>query len=186
MRIIAGSAGGIPLKVPRHVTRPTTDRVREALFSMLGPHIAGARVLDLFAGSGSLGLEALSRGATQADFIDQNRSACQTLQENLLKTRLNGPTARIHQGDVTTLLPRLRGPFDLIFADPPYQHQPSDPDFATQLLTHPTLPTLLSPSGSLILETKTTKTPPALPPSWTLIKDRAYGETRLLWLQPTA
>ena len=90
MRIIAGSAGSVPLQVPRTLTRPTTDRVRESVFAALGDLVAGARVLDLFAGSGSLGLEALSRGAASCDFVESHGPACEAISKNLAKARLAG------------------------------------------------------------------------------------------------
>ena len=95
MRIISGLAGGIPIKVPDAVARPTTDKVRQALFSMLGELVADARVLDLFAGSGALGLEALSRGAKSVLFIDESRHACTAIRDNLTKTRLQGAQVNI-------------------------------------------------------------------------------------------
>ena len=94
MRIIAGSAGGIPLKTPGVLTRPTADRVRESLFASLGTLLSGAKVLDLYAGSGSLGIEALSRGAVSALFVEQERKACEVIQANLDKARLEGGRVR--------------------------------------------------------------------------------------------
>ncbi len=90
MRIIAGAAGGITIRVPQAVTRPTMDRTRQALFSMLGDIVVGARVLDLFAGSGALGLEALSRGAAHAVFVEHHRAAAQVIRENLAAGREGG------------------------------------------------------------------------------------------------
>src|SRR5437764_904886 len=90
MRIISGTAGSIVIRVPDAVTRPTTDRVREAVFSMMGEAFEGARVLDLFAGSGAMGLEALSRGAREAFFVEQHTGAAEVIQENLKRARLQG------------------------------------------------------------------------------------------------
>ncbi|MEO8616705.1 MAG: RsmD family RNA methyltransferase, partial [Luteolibacter sp.] len=90
MRIIAGKAGRTAIKVPSAVARPTTDFVRQAVFSILGEKVENARVLDLFAGSGALGLEALSRGAATCTFVDEHRQATQVITENLAKARLNG------------------------------------------------------------------------------------------------
>ena len=119
MRIIAGTAGSIPLKVPRSLTRPTTDRVREAMFSVLAGKLPGARVLDLFAGSGSLGLESLSRGAAEATFVESNGAACAVIEENVQKSRLAG--ARVQRRDVLSFLSTTSaGRYDLVFADPPY------------------------------------------------------------------
>ena len=121
MRIITGRARGARLKTPKGLlTRPTSDRVKESLFSILGGRVAGRRVLDLFAGTGSLGLEALSRGAASAVFVDRATEA--VLRENAEHTRL-GETARILRGDVFSALARLAAEgavFDLVFCDPPY------------------------------------------------------------------
>ena len=121
MRIITGRARGARLKTPKGLlTRPTSDRVKESLFSILGGRVVGRRVLDLFAGTGSLGLEALSRGAASAVFVD--RATEHVLRENAEHTRLN-ETARILRGDVFSALSRLAAEsavFDLVFCDPPY------------------------------------------------------------------
>ena len=90
MRVIAGSAGGVHLAVPKRGVRPTMDRVKAAIFSSLGEAIIGARVLDLFAGSGALGIEALSRGAASAIFLEDDRQSAEAIEENLAKTKLNG------------------------------------------------------------------------------------------------
>src|SRR6187551_1612882 len=92
MRIITGSAGGIPIAVPKTVLRPTSDRVREAVFSILGARVEGAAVLDLFAGSGSYGLECLSRGARRVVFVESDRSSVAVISQNLAKARLTGGT----------------------------------------------------------------------------------------------
>lgn len=184
MRIIAGSAGGIPLRVPPGDTRPTTDRVREALFSMLGPLIPQARVLDLFAGSGSLGLEALSRGAASALFVEQNRAACDVLRGNLQKASLPGGTLR--QGDVfrhLNDLARSGQVFDLVFADPPYTHRPQDTDFTKSLLASEALRQVLAPQGLWVLECLASKAPFQPAPPWREVRQRDYGTTRLVWLQ---
>lgn len=184
MRIIAGSAGGIPLKVPQGDTRPTTDRVREALFSMLGSRVAGARVLDLFAGSGALGIEALSRGAASALFIEHHRAAAEVLRGNLQKTRVAG--ASLRQMDVFRTLAELARAgqvFDLIFADPPYTHSAHDTDFTRALLDSPDLPRLLAPRGDWILECRAEKKHFPDGPPWSVVRQRDYGTTRLVWLR---
>lgn len=123
MRIVSGSRKSIPLKaVPGDATRPTTDKVKESLFNILGPYFEGEFVLDLFAGSGSLGLEALSRGANYAVFVEKNGKAVKVLQENVEKARFT-EQAEIMKGDARRILEDLqvRGvAFDLIFLDPPY------------------------------------------------------------------
>src|SRR5947207_3503457 len=101
MRVIAGSAGGIGLEVPKRGVRPTMDRVKAAIFSSLGDAVIGARVLDLFAGSGALGIEALSRGASFATFVEQDRQSIGIIESNLTKTKLSG---RVREQDVFTFL----------------------------------------------------------------------------------
>ncbi len=125
MRVIAGGLGGRRLRAPRGLaTRPTSDRVREALFSALG-HVTSARVLDLYAGTGALGIEALSRGAAHATFVESARPALAALRENLAALGLAG-AARVVAQPVAGAASRiggggwLAGPFDLVFADPPY------------------------------------------------------------------
>ncbi len=120
MRVITGSARGTVLKAPKGMqTRPTMDQVKEGLFSAIQFEIEGRRVLDLFAGSGQLGIEALSRGAKSAVFIDASREACAVVRENLTKTRLSD-RAQLVQSDYLSYLARCRETFDLIFLDPPY------------------------------------------------------------------
>jgi 16S rRNA (guanine(966)-N(2))-methyltransferase RsmD len=123
MRVVAGAAKGHPLKVPKgNAVRPTTDRVREALFSILGSGVEGARVLDLFAGSGALGIEALSRGATHATFVEMSPPAVAVIHANLATTRL-APAADVRTQAVDRALAALASAglrFDLVFLDPPY------------------------------------------------------------------
>ncbi|MDZ4286891.1 MAG: 16S rRNA (guanine(966)-N(2))-methyltransferase RsmD [Prosthecobacter sp.] len=185
MRIISGSAGGLPIDVPKTVTRPTQDRVRQAIFSMLGDLVDGARVLDAFAGSGALGLECLSRGAASACFIDDDRGSAEVIRRNLAKTRLEGGSVR--QGDVFKVLPQLLesgAQFDLVFADPPYAQRADDVDLSAQLAASPILFDLLAPGGSVILESRVTKGGSASTWSpWQVARDREYGSTRILWLR---
>ncbi len=184
MRIISGSAGGIPIKVPKTETRPTTDRVRQAVFSMLGEAVAGARVLDLFAGSGALGLEALSRGAASALFVDQHGAACKIIQENLSKARLAG--AEVRQAEVSRALQHLQRDgalFDLVFADPPYAHARGDVDYTTQLLTGEELRAVMAPGASFVFESRVTKDGNDSWSGWQVERDREYGSTRILWLR---
>lgn len=118
MRVIAGKSKGIQLKTPEGVlTRPTTDRVKEALFSILQFELPGAKVLDLFAGTGQLGIEALSRGAKEAVFVDAREDACRLVRENLRRTGLYGKVLR---NDYQSFLSGCREAFDIIFLDPPY------------------------------------------------------------------
>lgn len=120
MRVTGGLLGGRVLRAPAGTnTRPTADRVRQALFNILGPRCEGAQVLDLYAGSGALGIEALSRGAAHAVFVESDRRACQVLEKNLLELALPARAAVLCQ-PVPAAFSRLRGAFELIFADPPY------------------------------------------------------------------
>ena len=125
MRVIAGSARSLPLKTVRGSgTRPTTDRIKETLFNMIAPRIPGSRFLDLFSGSGGIGIEALSRGAAEAVFVERERAALQVIRENLRFTHLED-RARILGMDAVRAVASMDGekPFDVIFMDPPYSHE---------------------------------------------------------------
>ena len=125
MRVISGSARRLPLKTPEGMdTRPTQDRIKETLFNMLQSDIPGCRFLDLFAGSGAIGIEALSRGASEAVFMENNPKAVAVIRDNLHSTRLE-ENARVLQGDLFSLLPAetcRSEVYDIIFMDPPYRH----------------------------------------------------------------
>lgn len=178
MRIIAGSAGGIPLRLPKHDIRPTMEKIRGAIFSSLGDRVIGARVLDLFAGSGAFGLEALSRGAANAIFVDHHRDAIAAIQANFQKTKLRGAIVRL---DVFGFLRSNREQFDLIFADPPYSKRAGDPDAASELLLSPFAPAALAADGLLILE-RATSSGAADPQTWSVIRAKRYGATEVLIL----
>lgn len=182
MRIIAGTAGGIPISCPKNVTRPTSDRVREALFSILGERVIGARVLDLYAGSGALGLEALSRGAASAVFVEQQREACRVIESNLTKAKL--AAASVSQASVESWLKRraAAAPFDLIFADPPYCKSDGDTNFAAELLQSSDLIATLSSQGLLLVETQSNQESPEAPHfehPFEQVDRRVYGSTAL-------
>ncbi len=122
MRIIAGEARRLPLRtLPGRDTRPTTDRIKETLFNILNPELPGAYFLDLFAGSGQIGLEAISRGGAYCVFVEQSKKACEVIADNMAFTKL-GDRCRLMQTDVLGALRQLEGKyrFDLIFMDPPY------------------------------------------------------------------
>ena len=120
MRVISGKARGVQLKTPEGMqTRPTTDRVKEALFSIIHFEIPGARVLDLFGGTGQLGIEALSRGAQSAVFVDAGEAACRLIRENLKRTRFENE-GRVVRSDYLAYLGRCAEQFDIILLDPPY------------------------------------------------------------------
>ncbi|MCB1277332.1 16S rRNA (guanine(966)-N(2))-methyltransferase RsmD [Prosthecobacter sp.] len=184
MRIISGTAGGLSLEVPKTVTRPTQDRVRQAVFSMLGELVPGTHVLDLFAGTGAFGLECLSRGAASAMMVDENKGACDVIRRNLAKTRLTGGIVR--HSDVFRLLPLLHRDgkqFDIIFADPPYTHCDADTDFVAKLLTEEPLPALLHAESHLLVESHHFNRETKSWPGWEVLTDRNYGSTRIVWLR---
>ena len=120
MRVITGKARGTVLKTPDGMqTRPTADRVKEALFSIINFDIPGAKVLDLFGGTGQLGIEALSRGAVNAVFVDESEAACKLIRENLRRSKLDNQ-GRVVRGDYMAYLKSCREKFDIILLDPPY------------------------------------------------------------------
>ena len=184
MRVIAGSAGGIRLAVPKSGVRPTMDRVKAAIFSSLGEAVIGARVLDLFAGSGALGIEALSRGAASAIFVEDERQSTDAIEKNLAKTNLK---ARVRQQDVFDFLGQRSNPekFEIIFADPPYEKFQHGKSYTEKLLNNEDLPQLLESDGIFVLE----KWPGEdLPESqfWRVVRQKAYGATEVLFLTRSA
>jgi 16S rRNA (guanine966-N2)-methyltransferase len=178
MRIIAGSAGGISLRLPKHDIRPTMEKIRGAIFSSLGDRVIGARVLDLFAGSGAFGLEALSRGAAGAAFVDHHRDAINAIQANFEKAHLRGPLIQL---DVFAFLKTSREQFDLIFADPPYSKNTGDPDAGSELLASPFVLPALAEQGLLILE-RQAGSKPVNEQVWSVIRAKRYGGTEVLIL----
>lgn len=176
MRIISGSAGGIPIQVPKTLLRPTADRVREAVFSMLGEAVEGAAVLDLFAGSGSYGLECLSRGAKSCVFVESDRAAGPVISANLKKASLSAG-GTVASAPVESWLRGRTGAFDLIFADPPFLKQKTDRDWDALLFESADLRGLLAPDGFFVLESfaKSAQPPPPDSP-WILAVEKRYGD----------
>ena len=176
MRIIAGSRKGHRIDAPKGLaTRPTGDRVREAAFNLIGP-VDDASVLDLFAGSGAMGLEALSRGARTAVFVEANRDACRAIERNLEKLRLTG--ARIECGDALRTLATeaaSRRRYELVLVDPPYEQW----DELQPRLEH-YLPAVLADDGLLLVETAA-RDEPELPLA--VRTSRRYGAARLTLFQ---
>jgi 16S rRNA (guanine966-N2)-methyltransferase len=170
MRVIAGAFKGRPLKAPPgRDTRPTADRVREALFSILGD-VRDMRVLDLFAGSGALGIEALSRGASEAVFVESSRRAAAVIAANL--KAVGDPPAEVRTEDALAFLGRAQTqPYDLVFADPPYSSATRLGERLSELL-----PGALH-EGSLTVTESDKRTPLQL--SLPLIDERTYGDTRI-------
>lgn len=186
-RIIAGRARGARLDVPSTGTRPTSDRVRESLFGALESMdaIAGARVLDLYAGSGALGLEAWSRGAATVEFVELSRPAATVVGRNagvVAKAMSTRPTAKVHQSGVRQYLSRAHGPFDLVFTDPPY-----DQDDATMTADLTALVPLLREDAVVVIERGKRATPPELDAvGLELLRAKTYGDTTLWWATPAA
>ena len=171
MRVIAGAHKGRRLQAPKgSETRPTSDRVREALFSILGD-VEGLRVLDLYAGSGALGIEALSRGAREVVFVESGRRAAEVIRANL--RALGDPDAIIWVGDALAYLRRADAdaPFDLVFADPPYSSATQVGGELSELL-----PPLLTQNALTVTESD--KRAP-LPLDLPLVDERTYGDTRI-------
>jgi len=180
MRIISGKAGRRNIRVPGSVARPSTDRLREALFSILRERVDSARVMDLFAGSGALGLECLSRGAASCVFVDESREAQQVMKKNLSELGLSG--GRVVGGDVFRSLKSDRGSYDLIFADPPYYKRPDDVDYVQQLLSCEVLADRLADDGLLIVEDPPTNRRGEFE-GWKLLDQRKYGGCGILFYQ---
>lgn len=170
MRIIAGERRGARITAPKgDTTRPTSDRVREAAYNLIGS-VDAAAVLDLFAGSGAMGLEALSRGARRCVFVESDRAACRVINDNLEKLRFAG--ALVRQKDAFQALREERGrTYDLIIVDPPYgTWSDLEPRLAEAL------PPLLAPDGLLVVETSS-RVEPELPLE--LVTSRRYGSARI-------
>ncbi|RDI49084.1 16S rRNA (guanine(966)-N(2))-methyltransferase RsmD [Nocardia mexicana] len=176
-RIVAGVAGGRRLRVPPAGTRPTSDRVREALFSMLAARrdFDGARVLDLYAGSGALGLEALSRGASHALLVESDRKAAAVVRGNIADLGLPGAELRV--GTVGSVLSSTPGtPYDLVFSDPPYA---VDGTAVVADLNALAANGWLREDALVIVERPTRSPEIDWPPVFSASKPRRYGETRI-------
>ena len=174
MRIIAGQCGGAQLYAPRGMdTRPTQDKVKESLFSIIQAYVPGARVLDLFAGSGALALEALSRGAARATIVDASVKAISCIRRNaeaVLGEEIS--RADILRADYRKAIERLQGPFDLAFLDPPYRMEAAYADALARLRDGG----LLAEGALAVLEWAAPRAV-ALPPGFSCRDERHYGET---------
>ncbi len=169
MRVIAGEAKGRRLIAPRGLTtRPATDRLRESVFGMLGARCEGARVLDLFAGSGALGIEALSRGAASATFVERDAAAADAMRRNLEATGF-AHRATVVRGDVEAFLRGTVGAFDLVFVDPPY----AETVLLSLLLAGPDLRRLST--GTVLVRAQQKHAPP-VPDHWTAERERVIGD----------
>jgi 16S rRNA (guanine966-N2)-methyltransferase len=181
-RIVAGTAGGRRLKVPPKGTRPTSERVREALFNALetAGELDGAHVLDLYAGSGALGLEALSRGAADAVFVESDRRAVEVLRGNVAALGLGG-TVRAGQVEAVVAAP-APAPFDLVLADPPYA---VDAAALGKVLAALAAGGWLGGSALVVIERAARDGAPEWPPGFEPSREKKYGDTAVFWAEYT-
>ena len=174
MRVITGKARGIQLKTPDGMlTRPTADRVKEALFSIINFDIPGAKVLDLFGGTGQLGIEALSRGASSAVFVDAREESCKLIRENLKRTKLESD-AKVIRSDYLDYLSRCREQYNIIFLDPPYAEV-----FLENAIKRITEIDILQSDGIIVAERPLGKDLPWEFEGYTRSKDYKYGKVLL-------
>ena len=174
MRVVAGTAKGVSLKTPDGLsTRPTADRVKEALFSIIQFDIPGAKVLDLFGGSGQLGIEALSRGAKSAVFVDHSPVACKLIEENLKRTKLQ-EQGRVVRSDYMSFLKNSREKFDIILLDPPYAEK-----FLENALNFITEIDILQTNGIIVAERPVEKELLLNFSGYSRSRDYKYGNTLL-------
>jgi 16S rRNA (guanine966-N2)-methyltransferase len=178
VRVIAGSAKGTRLAAVPAGVRPLSDRAREGLFSSLGPAVVGARVLDLYAGTGALGIEALSRGADRAVFVDRDRRALRAVGENLARTRLEerGRTVAAEALGFLTRDDKTEGPFDLVLADPPYDVPAERVDALVAALARG----WLAPGWAVALARPVRSSTHVIPVDWLASKRLRYGDTAVL------
>lgn len=181
-RIIAGAAGSLTLAVPDAGTRPTSDRVRESLFGALdaSDRIRGAAVLDLYAGSGALGLEAISRGAASADLVEKAPRAAAIAERNARAVLRAAPggAVRVHRAAVDAYLRGSSGSFDVVFVDPPYDLGQTALSTALELLAP-----RLAADGLVIVERATRSERPAIPAGCELVREKRYGDTTMWWIE---
>ena len=174
MRVITGTARGVPLKAPRGMdTRPTMDQVKEGIFSAIQFEVEGRTALDLFAGSGQLGIEALSRGAKSALFVDKRADAVKLVRENLALCHLE-ENAQVICGDSLAALGTQSGRFDIIFLDPPYES-----GLLEQAMEKIAQFDILSPHGIMVAESPQNQTLPELPAPYGLYREYRYGKIKV-------
>ena len=178
-RVIAGTARGTRLAAPGEGTRPLADRVKQTLFAILEPQIRGANVLDLFAGSGAAGIEALSRGAGAATFVERDQGAVATIKANLARTHLAGPTAIVLRADAVDWLAgaqaRAAGPFDVVVLDPPYGR----PELLEAALEGLGRAGVLAATAVAVAKHFWRDAPPARVGLLASVRERRFGETAL-------
>jgi 16S rRNA (guanine966-N2)-methyltransferase len=176
VRIVAGSAKGMSLAAVPAGTRPMSDRAREGLFSSLGPLEEGIRVLDLFAGTGAMGIEALSRGAGSAMFVDSAPAAVRTIRENLRRTRLVRP-ATVRRMDALRQIRQKPAQFDLVLLDPPYR---TPRPVLEAVLAEVAGQGVVAPGGRVVLTRSTRSYMPVIPVNWQIERRLSYGEAVVL------
>jgi 16S rRNA (guanine966-N2)-methyltransferase len=192
MRIIGGTAAGLILRAPKGLSvRPTPDLVRQAIFNSLGERIGGARVLELFGGTGALSLESLSRGAAHAICVERSAKHARFIEGNIEALALPRDRFQLRLQDVVTALPQLVATqvvFDLVFADPPFGEKNvgrRSTSFSQQLLDHESLPKLLAPDGLFVLG-HTKRDTLTLPAAWEETKMLTHGDSRVRFLKRKA
>jgi 16S rRNA (guanine(966)-N(2))-methyltransferase RsmD len=176
VRIIAGSARGVRLAAVPDGTRPLADRAREGLFSSLGHEVDGAAVLDLFAGTGAVGIEALSRGAARAVFVDSSPAAVRTIRENLDRAKLS-ERAHVHRRDVAKAVHADLGRFDLVFLDPPYALGGPGLD---AILADLAAEQRVAEGGLIVLTREIKSSTPVIPVDWRSDRRLSYGDAAVL------
>jgi len=177
--VVAGSAKGTRLAPVPAGTRPVADRAREGLFSSLGASVEGARVLDLFAGTGAMGIEALSRGAARAVFVDSSPGAAKVIRENLRRTKL-ASRGTVRRVDVRKALRQQLGQFDLILVDPPYRLPPAELDAVMAELAGQGV---VAGGGRVVLTREKGSYTPVIPLHWPEVKRLSYGDSVVLVFQ---
>lgn len=176
MRVIAGSAKKLTLKAPKGMkTRPTTDKVKGAMFNVLADLVMDAKVLDAFAGSGSLGIEALSRGAAFVDFFDKDRNAAAIIKDNLEHARML-EQAKVHVGQVEKLVPTCEGGYNLVFLDPPY-----NAGMVKAIEEVLLIPGVLTEDVVVVLETNSKDMELFQSDLWECYKTSEYGDTAVIY-----
>ncbi len=174
MRVITGSARGRKLKeLPGMDTRPTTDKVKESIFNIIQFDVEGRRVLDLFAGTGQLGIEALSRGAERCVFVDSGREAVKVVRENVALTGFENQS-RVHQGDSVAFLTSCREKFALCFLDPPYAS-----DLLDRALAKIAEIDIMAENGIIVCESAAGRLLPQLPAPYEMGREYRYGKIKL-------
>ena len=175
MRIVGGESRGRTLRaVPGNATRPTSDRVRQSLFDLLGQRMDGLAVLDLYAGTGALALEAISRGAARATLVESDARACGVIHGNLADLRYESRCTVVRDA-LPGAFSRLRGPFDLVFSDPPYARRAAQDVLDGLSSNH-----LLAPGARVVLEMDRREDAPVCPAGLQLSDERLYGDTKVL------